>query len=202
MNNAILLENLKKERHNREESIRLASAAADEAIKALASVKRMRELKPDDPNAAEAARKATELANLVSQELTRVSESQKTLKKERSALLRESEKISELQKQRAKSKASSENGLQKKKKKNGNNKEAGENAVMPVNYCVGVDKENATLWIVVEGSTNFASWQTNLTWTPTTFEDKINWSFNRWISGVFARSDAHSEKWSSSIRAR
>ena len=61
---------------------------------------------------------------------------------------------------------------QKKKKKNGNNKEAGENAVMPVNYCVGVDKENATLWIVVEGSTNFASWQTNLTWTPTTFEDK------------------------------
>ena len=29
MNNAILLENLKKERHNREESIRLASAAAD-----------------------------------------------------------------------------------------------------------------------------------------------------------------------------
>ena len=105
MNAAILLENLKKERHNREESIRLASTAADEAIKALASVKRMRELKPDDPNAAEAARKPRSSLNLVSQELTRVSESQKTLKKERSALLRESEKISELQKQRAKSKA-------------------------------------------------------------------------------------------------
>ena len=80
-NNAIFLENLKKERHNREESIRLASAAADEAIKALASVKRMRELKPGDPNAAEAAKKATEIANLVSQELTRVSETQKTLRK-------------------------------------------------------------------------------------------------------------------------
>jgi hypothetical protein len=171
MNNAILLENLKKERHNREESIRLASAAADQAIKALASVKRMRELKPDDPNAAEAAKKATELANLVSQELTRVSEAQKTLKKERRALLRESEKISALKKQRAKLSASSENGVQKKKK-NGNNKDAGENTVMPVNYCVCEDKENATLWIVIEGSTNFASWQTNLTWTPTAFEDK------------------------------
>ena len=171
MNNAILLENLKKERHNREESIRLASAAADQAIKALASVKRMRELKPDDPNAAEAAKKATELANLVSQELTRISESQKTLKKERRALLRESEKISALKKQRAKLSASSENGVQKKKK-NGNNKDAGGNTVMPVNYCVCEDKENATLWIVIEGSTNFASWQTNLTWTPTAFEDK------------------------------
>ena len=118
----ILLENLKKERHNREESIRLASAAADEAIKALASVKRMRELKPGDPNAAEAAKKATEIANLVSQELTRVSETQKTLRKERSALLRERENISKLQ--RAKLNASSEDGHQKKKK-NGNNKDSG-----------------------------------------------------------------------------
>ena len=168
-NNAILLENLKKERHNREESIRLASAAADEAIKALASVKRMRELKPGDPNAAEAAKKATEIANLVSQELTRVSETQKTLRKERSALLRERENISKLQ--RAKLNASSEDGHQKKKK-NGNNKDSGENTVMPVNYCVCEDKQNATLWIVIEGSTNWASWQTNLTWTPTAFEDK------------------------------
>ena len=168
-NNAILIQNLKKERHNREESIRLASAAADEAIKALASVKRMRELKPGDPNAAEAAKKATEIANLVSQELTRVSETQKTLRKERSALLRERENISKLQ--RAKLNASSEDGHQKKKK-NGNNKDSGENTVMPVNYCVCEDKQNATLWIVIEGSTNWASWQTNLTWTPTAFEDK------------------------------
>jgi len=47
-----------------------------------------------------------------------------------------------------------------------------ENASLPVNFCVAAQDETATLWVVVEGSTNFASWQANLTFQPVTFEDE------------------------------
>jgi len=46
-----------------------------------------------------------------------------------------------------------------------------ENATLPVNFCVAAHDDSATLWVVVEGSTNFASWQANLTFQPVTFED-------------------------------
>lgn len=47
-----------------------------------------------------------------------------------------------------------------------------ENASLPVNFCVAAQDETATLWVVIEGSTNFASWQANLTFQPVTFEDE------------------------------
>ena len=47
-----------------------------------------------------------------------------------------------------------------------------ENATLPVNFCVAAHDDSATLWVVVEGSTNFASWQANLTFQPVTFEDE------------------------------
>ena len=46
-----------------------------------------------------------------------------------------------------------------------------ENAQLPVNFCVAAQDNTATLWVVIEGSTNFASWQANLTFQPVTFED-------------------------------
>jgi len=46
-----------------------------------------------------------------------------------------------------------------------------ENALLPVNFCVAAQDNTATLWVVIEGSTNFASWQANLTFQPVTFED-------------------------------
>ena len=49
--------------------------------------------------------------------------------------------------------------------------ERAENASLPVNFCVAAQDDTATLWVVVEGSTNFASWQANLTFQPVTFED-------------------------------
>ena len=176
LNSASLLENLKKERQNRKESIRLASEAADKAIKTLASVKKMRELKPNDPNASEAARKATELANLVSVELSRVSEAQKTLREDRLALLLEGEKIIKLQREFL---ASEEAKRAKKAAEK-------ENVAMPVNYAICEHEEAATLWIVIEGSTNFTSWQTNLTWTPCAFEEKFTDEEIRVHSGAYA----------------
>ena len=46
-----------------------------------------------------------------------------------------------------------------------------ENAQLPVNFCVAAQDNTATLWVVIEGSTNLASWQANLTFQPVTFED-------------------------------
>lgn len=46
-----------------------------------------------------------------------------------------------------------------------------ENASLPVNFCVAAQDETATLWVVVEGSTNFVSWQANLTFQQVVFED-------------------------------
>ena len=42
---------------------------------------------------------------------------------------------------------------------------------LPVNYCVAADDVTGELWVVIEGSTSLASWQTNLTFQPVTFED-------------------------------
>ena len=40
-----------------------------------------------------------------------------------------------------------------------------------MNFCVAADDAHGHLWVVVEGSTSLASWQTNFTFQPTTFED-------------------------------
>ena len=42
---------------------------------------------------------------------------------------------------------------------------------LPVAYAVAADDEKGTLWISIEGSTSLASWQTNLTFQPVSFED-------------------------------
>ena len=47
-----------------------------------------------------------------------------------------------------------------------------ENATLPVNFCVAAHDDSGTLWVVVEGSTNLASWQANLTFQPVMFEDE------------------------------
>ena len=44
-------------------------------------------------------------------------------------------------------------------------------STLPVNYCVASDDVTGELWVVIEGSTSLASWQTNLTFQPVTFED-------------------------------
>ena len=41
----------------------------------------------------------------------------------------------------------------------------------PVNYCVACDDATGDLWVVIEGSTSLASWQTNLTFQPVVFEN-------------------------------
>ena len=40
-----------------------------------------------------------------------------------------------------------------------------------MNYCVASDDVTGELWVVIEGSTSLASWQTNLTFQPVAFED-------------------------------
>lgn len=54
-----------------------------------------------------------------------------------------------------------------------------ENATLPVNFCVAAQDDTATLWVVVEGSTNIASWQTNFTFQSVTFEDDFDVKVHR-----------------------
>ena len=150
-------------------AINAAAEAASLAASALDLASELRANAEDEETVLNAIRVAENAKKLANEAQSRLDEAKAIAEQNKKMLEKWKMKceLAELENQMRKTVSEQ----QKKKEAERIRRDRMENATLPVNFCVAAQDETATLWVVVEGSTNFVSWQANLTFQQVTFED-------------------------------